>query len=169
MRSDVLDLMAEEILAHDVDVQASFVGFENGRPTLQGMSRGRLRDFDRPDRETRIAEQARATEIKRLQKLRSRRRRPEVYRAQSCRYEAANKAKRALQRRARYWATRDRRLALMRASREKHAIKRRAESLAYYHAHRDEQRARQSAWYEANKAHVLARAKERYHATRRAA
>jgi hypothetical protein len=92
MRADVLELMADEILGRPVDAQASFVGFEDGRPVLQGMSRGRLRDFDRPDRETRLAERARATEIKRLEKLRSRRRRPEVYRAQSRRYEAANKA-----------------------------------------------------------------------------
>jgi hypothetical protein len=113
--------MADEILAHPADSQASFVGFENGRPVLQGMSRGRLRDFDRPDRETRMAEELRAVEIKRLMKLRSRRRKPDVYRAQRKRYEFEHKDDRARARRRRYWADAKLARAKLRAHRQKHA------------------------------------------------
>jgi hypothetical protein len=124
MRADILELMAEEISGRPVDAQASFVGFEDGRPVLQGMSRGRLRDFDRPDRETRMAEELRAVEIKRLMKLRSRRRRPEVYRAQWQRYDSEHQEERAVARRRRYWADAARSRALRRAQRQKLATKR---------------------------------------------
>lgn len=64
MRSDVLDLMAEEIASRPVSKVASFLAFDGaGRAKLDGMGAGRRWDIDREQREF---ERASRVELQRL-------------------------------------------------------------------------------------------------------
>lgn len=142
-RSDVLELMAEEVSGHAVDALASFVTWDGGRRKLDGMARGRRWDIDR---EHRAFERDTQREIRRLQKLRARRRRPEVYRVQRRRYEAEHKARRRELRLKRYRKNRDHVLAILRRSQEKHRERRRAEGRARYWANRERRLAVWREW-----------------------
>jgi hypothetical protein len=137
MRRDVMEVMAEELVEREAHPLASFTTVEDGRPRLAGMRAGRGRDVDREvDHVVRAQDRKVQVEIRRLMKLRARRKRPEVYRAQSRRYEAANKERRRQKRLAWYWKNRDKMVAYQRAHRKKHQQKRRADSLRRYYADR---------------------------------
>lgn len=85
----------------------------------------------RPDRH------AVETERRRLAKLRSRHRRPQVYRETSRRYEAAHKDRLRELRIARYWKNRPKMLAKLKAYRDKNRERFRADSLRRYYADRE--------------------------------
>ncbi len=152
MRSDVLDVLADQLLERAAHPLASFTTMDEGagqrRGKLDGVRAVRKYDLDREeDPRVRAHDRKVQTEIRRLMKMRARHKKPEVYRAAGRAYDAANKERRRQQRIARYWKNRPKMLAQLKASREKHAEKRRAECLAYYYAHRDEAIARMRAYY----------------------
>lgn len=143
MRAEVLEVMAEEIAGRPVDALASFTTWDDGRRKLDGMARGRRWDIDR---EHRVFEKDTEREVRRLMKLRSRRRRPGVYRAAAQRRELRSKGRRRQLRKRRYWRNRATAIARQKITYQKHKAKRQAESLAYYRAHREEALARMRAW-----------------------
>jgi hypothetical protein len=51
VRSDVLEVMAEEVAGRPVDALASFTTWDEGRRKLDGMSRGKRWDIDREQRQ----------------------------------------------------------------------------------------------------------------------
>lgn len=148
MRRDVLEVIAEEVAGRPVDALASFTTWDDGRRRLDGMAKGRRWDLDR---EHRAFERDTNREVRRLQKLRARRRKPAVYAAHSVAWDAAHREDRRLAARRRREKYRARVLAILKASRQRHKAKRNAEALAYYHAHRAERLAYNRDWDRRNR------------------
>lgn len=140
--------MAEEISGRPVSKLASFTTFDDGRPRLDGMMKGRRWDIDHEHREF---ERDTHREVRRLMKLRCRQKKRALYRATTRAYEAAHKPARRAQRLKRYWKNRPKELAKLKASRTKHQAKRNAEARSYYHAHREACLARNKAWAAKNR------------------
>lgn len=138
MRPEVLEVIADELVARAAPPIASFLIVEDGRPRLCGMRTGRRWDLDREqDWNVRAHDRKVAVEIRRLMKMRARHKKPEVYRAHSRQYEAANKARRREQRIAGYWKNRPVMLAKMKAYRDKNRARVRADGLRRYYADRE--------------------------------
>ncbi len=157
MRFDVLEAFAEATpggikLGKLAQLPSNFDG---DRPKLDGVG------FE--FRESKKAKRLRLRdgEISRLMKLRSRRRRPGVYRAASRVYEAAHREQVNAKARRQHVKHRAANLARMKARRAANREAENAKSLARYHANAEEQKARMRAYYAANREMLLAKAKAR--------
>lgn len=151
MRSDVLEVMAEEILGRPVGKLASFWAFDDGgRRHLDGMAQGRKWDLDR---EQQAFQRANKLELRKLGKRNTNRRYAAVYNETSKVWSKANRAYRTAYEKA-YWAARKERLReLQRAkrARQKADPARWALVLARQARHAPKKRVRQAARYKAKR------------------
>ncbi len=92
MRSDVLELMADEINSRPVGRLASFVAFDGaGRAKLDGMGAGKRWDIEREQRDF---ERASKTELRKLSKRNTNRKYAAAYNESSKAWSKANRARR---------------------------------------------------------------------------
>lgn len=102
MRADVLELMAEEISGRPVGKLASFLTFDDGKPRLDGMQRGKKWDLTHEQRDF---DAANKVEFRRLSKRNTNRRHAKKYNETSKAWSKRNRARRTKYEKE-YWAVR---------------------------------------------------------------